>query len=177
VIAAQILICPMLDHRNATTSGATNTAGREPQAGTTEASGEADHPGRDQSSASAVIAQLKSAGAPVDSVQELTVENDPNELLGRPGQYVGKALFHDSRLPSPKDSLHPDLLDTDVGGSVEIFASPEDAERRARYVRAFTEGSGVFAEYNYLRDTIFVRVTKKLTPDQAAIYDRALGSL
>ena len=128
-----------------------------------------------QRSAGQVIKQLQAAGVPIDASRELTAKNDPNELLGRPGQYTGKAFFHDARVPAEKDS--PELMDADSGGSVEVFASEADAKNRADYVRSLTEGSGLFAEYSYLHGTAFIRVTKKLTPDQAKVYERAAGSL
>jgi hypothetical protein len=128
-------------------------------------------------SAGQVIKQLQDAGVPIDASQELTAANDPNELLGRPGQYTGKAFFHDARLPAEKASLHPELIDADSGGSVEVFASEADAKKRADYVRAITESSGMFAEYSYLRGAAFIRVTAKLTPDQVAVYESAVASL
>jgi hypothetical protein len=128
-------------------------------------------------SAGQVIKQLQDAGVPIDASQELTAANDPNELLGRPGQYTGKAFFHDARLPAEKNSLHPELIDSESGGSVEVFASEADAKERADYVRAFTESSGMFAEYSYVRGAAFIRVTGKLTPDQAEVYERAAASL
>lgn len=124
-----------------------------------------------------VIKQLQDAGVPIDASQELTAANDPSELLGRPGQYTGKAFFHDARLPAEKNSLHPELIDADSGGSVEVFASEADAKSRADYVRAVTESSGMFAEYSYLRGAVFIRVTAKLTPDQVAVYESAATSL
>jgi hypothetical protein len=128
-------------------------------------------------SAGQVIKQLQDAGVPIDESQELTAANDPNELLGRPGQYTGKAFFHDARLPAEKNSLHPELIDADSGGSVEVFASEADAKKRADYVQAITESSGLFAEYSYLRGAAFIRVTGKLTPDQVKIYERTAASL
>lgn len=128
-------------------------------------------------SAGQVIKQLQAAGVPIDASQELTAANDPNDLLGRPGQYTGKALFHDARLPAEKDASDPELMDPDSGGSVEVFASEADAENRADYVRSLTEGNSLFAEYSYLHGTVFIRVTKQLTPDQAKVYERAASSL
>ena len=128
-------------------------------------------------SAKQVIKELQAAGVPIDASQELTATNDPNELLGRPGQYTGKAFFQDARLPAEKNSIHPELIDAESGGSVEVFASKADAQTRADYVRGITEGSGALAEYSYLQGAVFIRVTKKLTPDQAKVYERAASSL
>jgi hypothetical protein len=45
-----------------------------------------------------IIAALKSAGLPIGAVRSYTASTDPNKLLGRPGQYTGKANFRDRRL-------------------------------------------------------------------------------
>ncbi len=124
-----------------------------------------------------VIKQLQDGGVPIDASQDLTAASDPNELLGRPGQYTGKAVFHDARLPAEENSLHPELIDAESGGSVEVFASEADAKKRADYVQAITESSGPLAEYSYLRGAAFIRVTGKLTPDQVKVYERAAASL
>lgn len=50
-------------------------------------------------SAADTVQQLKAQGVPISKVETYTEENDPNKLQGRPGQYVGKANFRDSRVP------------------------------------------------------------------------------
>jgi hypothetical protein len=96
----------------------------------------------------------------------LQPSSDPNKLLGRPGQYTGKANFHDRR-------LHGAAFDVDNGGSVETFRSKGDASNRYKYVHAIATSSGLFAEYDYLEGTVLLRVSHELTPRQAKAYERA----
>lgn len=130
-------------------------------------------------SAEEVVERLKAEGAPITDVQAFTAETDPNNLLGRPGEYTGKAAFHDERLEDEAlpNSEEGERVDAEAGGSVEVFENTEDAEERADYVRGFTEGGGVFGEYNYLRGHVFLRVANELTPTQAEEYERALKGL
>jgi hypothetical protein len=45
------------------------------------------------------------------------------------------------------------------------------------WLRGFTEGGGVFSEYNYLRGRVFLRVSHELTPQQAKRYEAVLSQL
>lgn len=102
----------------------------------------------------------------------VTADNDPNSLLGRPGQYTSKVTFSDSRI---KAADVDGLKDGDVerGGAIEVFATAEDAKRRADYIETIVKGMPMLMEYDYLHGTVLVRVSKYLTPDQASAYDKA----
>jgi hypothetical protein len=115
-----------------------------------------------------VVAGLIAAKVPIDGSQTYTAASDPNSLLGRPGQYVSKANFHDSRLDASTS------WDVDGGGSIETFANKGDTSRRVKYVKAITGSSSLFAEYDYSIDTTLLRLSHLLTPDQAASYESAL---
>ncbi len=121
-------------------------------------------------SAANTVQRLKSQGVPISKVETYTEENDPNKLQGRPGQYVGKANFRDRR--AEDDGL--DGLDVSEGGSVEVFESEGDAEERENYVKAIGETGGPFAEYDYRRGRVLLRVAGNLTPRQAREYETAL---
>jgi hypothetical protein len=119
-----------------------------------------------------VLAALKVKGLPVAEVKVFTEADDVNSLLGRPGQYVSKANFHDARLEAKED------FDTTGGGSVETFASVADAQRRTDYLTKITQSLGsMFVEYDYLVDTVLLRLGSELTPTQAEKYHRALTDL
>lgn len=111
---------------------------------------------------------------PIDQTVTYDASTDVNSLLGRPGQYTAKASFHDSRLDEASD---PKELGVDDGGSIETFASQDDAQRRYDYVDRITKGAAIFAEYHYLEDGVFLRLSKSLTPDQAAEYEIALKAM
>lgn len=102
--------------------------------------------------------------------------DDPNQLMGRPGGYTSKTAFYDMRIA--KGDLQG-LEDDDIlrGGSVEVFDTEKAAKTRHEYVKAIAEASSMFAEYDYLRGTMVVRVSRELTPGQAAEYEAALKNL
>lgn len=105
-----------------------------------------------------------------------TERDDPNKLMGRPGGYKSKIAFYDMRIA--KGDLQG-LEDDDIrrGGSVEVFDTEKAAKTRHEYVKAIAESSNMFAEYDYLRGTMVVRVSREITPGQAAEYEAALKNL
>jgi hypothetical protein len=115
---------------------------------------------------------LKAQGLPIGKITVFNAATDPNKLLGRPGQYTSKVAFRDTRI---KDELDP--TDVSAGGGVEVSENAGDAKKRAEYVRGFTEGSGVFSEYSYVRGRVFLRVSHELTPRQAKEYESVLNRL
>jgi hypothetical protein len=117
-----------------------------------------------------VIADLKASGLPIEKVDNYTASSDPNKLLGRPDQYVGKANFTDRRLESDGQAS----IDTTEGGSVEVFESEDAAEKREEYVKAVTGSASLLAEYSYREGRVFLRLGSDLTPDQAKKYEAAL---
>jgi hypothetical protein len=124
--------------------------------------------GTNSQSAVQVVRSLKRAGMPINRYVNYTAASDPNHLLGRPGQYVSKVNFRDARLRPVRG------FDTEGGGSVETFKTRTDAQNRYRYVHAITTSSSLFAEYEYLDGTVFLRLSKVFTPRQAGGYKRAL---
>jgi hypothetical protein len=116
-----------------------------------------------------VVQQLKAAGLPIGKVTTYSPATDPSFQLGRPGQYTSKANFRDTRVENRTDPA-----DVSAGGSVEVYASRDDASKRADFLRSVTGGGATSGEYDYLRGRVFLQVSKKLTPAQAKTYDRAL---
>ena len=68
-------------------------------------------------------------------------------------------------------------MDVSYGGSVEVFDNEESARKRYEYVKSIAESGGLFAEYDYLAGLILVRLSHKLTPDQAGEYEQVLKDL
>lgn len=125
--------------------------------------------------AAEVVQRLEDRGLPVGEVETYNAENDPNKLLGRPGQYTGKATFKDTGLEP--DSITEEF-DVQNGGSAEVFETEEDAGRREEYLNAISESAPMFAEYTYREDRVLLRLSHSLTPGQAEEYEDALrGSL
>jgi hypothetical protein len=114
-----------------------------------------------------ILRSLKRAGLPIDGYVNYTAATDDNHLLGRPGQYVSKVNFHDTRLDKESD------FDIAGGGSIETFRSVSDAKRRYSYVHSITSLSPLFGEYHYRHGATILRLSFDLTPSQAAAYKRA----
>ncbi|HST17041.1 MAG TPA: hypothetical protein VLK36_05190 [Gaiellaceae bacterium] len=113
-----------------------------------------------------VVTALRQAGLPIGLVRYYTASSDPNKLLGRPGQYNGKANFRDQTLSGTG-------FDVENGGSVETFSNLAAARRRFNYVSHVTESSPLLTEYDYLEGTVFLRLSHELTPKQAKVYEGA----
>ncbi|WP_448620821.1 hypothetical protein [Geodermatophilus sp. URMC 65] len=82
--------------------------------------------------AETALATLQDAGLPIADSAVITETNDANDLIGRPGQYVSKVAFADSRLGVPIDPTEPG---NEGGGSIEVFADGADAQARSDYIQ------------------------------------------
>ena len=116
-----------------------------------------------------IVQAFKAAGLPISGDIVYSEESDPNNLLGRPNQYTGKASWNDTRI----ERVSPD----DRENTVEVFASTEDLENRRRYVEAIGRSASVFAQYYYVHKNAFLRLSHKITPQQAAEYERVFRGL
>jgi hypothetical protein len=125
----------------------------------------------DLSSPESIIQAMQAAGLPVGVYEVYTAETDPNGLMGRPLQYIAKANFRDTRIQPMFQEI--DFAD---GGSLEIFATPEDAQARYDYVMGVIRETPSLSHYLYLEGTVLLRISGTLTPDEAAVYGDALTS-
>jgi hypothetical protein len=132
-------------------------------------SGSSSSSSKRKETALTVLRSLKGAGLPIGAYVNYTAGTDENHLLGRPGQYVSKVNFRDTRLKKPATAF-----DIDGRGSIETFGSEGDAKTRYGYVHTISSGSPLFAEYEYRDGTVLLRLSHYLTPNQAAEYKRAL---
>jgi hypothetical protein len=115
--------------------------------------------------ATEVTQAFTDANLPITNITTLTVDNDPNELLGRPNQYIEKVFFADTRL---KDE---GLTGADLGGTIEVFKNSSDMQKRKKYVDTVTQSASMFAEYSYGNGVLLLRLSHRLTPDQAKEYE------
>jgi hypothetical protein len=124
-------------------------------------------------SADEVLQGLKDRGMPIGESIAYTAKNDPNELLGRPDQYTSKVNFRDTR-------LKPDEIargfDVQNGGSIEVFEDQDDATARKEYLKSIGKVP-LFSEYLYREGTVLLRLSHRLTSEQAAEYENALKDL
>ena len=84
-----------------------------------------------------VKSKLKNISS-IKEIDSVTVNNDPNKMLGREGGYTSCIYFTISDIDS--DSVEGDTVvakGTDAGGAIEVFSSIEDAEARCEYLAGF----------------------------------------
>ena len=122
----------------------------------------------------ALVNHLKASGIPIGRVDIYTAENDPFKRLGRPGEYVGKAVFHDTRFPLPPG----DFTQWGAwGGTIETFANSKDLESwKKRIVLARERDPIAPPEWQYEKGLALVRIGNVVTPDQARAYETAIAS-
>jgi hypothetical protein len=106
----------------------------------------------------------------------VTAANDPNHLLGRPGQYTSKVTFTDTRIKA-SDVEGTEKGDVERGGAIEVFGDAAGAQARAKYIQAIAKAMPAVAEYDYVHGSVLVRVSHYLTPAQAAGYKSAAAEL
>jgi hypothetical protein len=121
-----------------------------------------------------IVSELTSKVATARPGAAFTADTDPNKLLGRPNGYTSKVSFTDSRI-DPDDLLGVEPGGVDAGGSVEVFADADAAAARQQYIQQLQKAAPLLGtEYSYVDGTALVRVSGKLTPEQAADYERAI---
>lgn len=118
--------------------------------------------------AQAVLDAFKAAGLPLQDTHLYTAENDPNSLLGRPGQYIGKANWNDGRHPTG---------DLDGANTVEVFPDESSMIKRRDYIARVAGDSPMLLQYMQAHRNVLVRLDKHITPDQATEYKRVLEAL
>jgi hypothetical protein len=118
--------------------------------------------------ADSIIQSLKAGGLPIKNEVVFTDENDPNKLLGRPNQYVGKASWNDER--------DKDANPKDPNCTVEVFDSIDAFERRKEYLEGVAKAP-MFAQYVFSHKNAVLRLDHALTPKQAAEYEKVLKAL
>ena len=127
--------------------------------------------------AGAVVEHLKTSNLPIGRVDNYNAETDPVSRLGRPDQYVGKAIFHDTRLPLVLQQGQDVIAFQSSGGIVEVFLNPGDLKARIDSLElARKQFPAAFPEYQYTKGVILIRLGHVLTPEQAAGYEAALAS-
>lgn len=133
--------------------------------------------GTAQIDAGAVVEHLKASGLPIGRVNVYNAETDPVSRLGRPGQYIGKAIFQDSRLPLVLQQGQDVISFQSSGGIVETFNNTKELEDRKKALSlARQQFPAAFPEYQYQNGVVLLRLGHVLTPDQAKAYEAAIAS-
>jgi hypothetical protein len=127
----------------------------------------------DLDTALGVLSGLQAQGIPIGEFENYTPETDPNELMGRPGGYTSKVNFRDTRLvPKTVD------FSTEDGGSIEVFATPENLESRVAHLKASWEAFPIVPkDVLFSEGTVLLRVSSRLLIPDGEAYGAALDAL
>lgn len=126
------------------------------------------------------LEQLRQKNENVSDVIVFHEENDGNNLLGRPGEYIGKADFSDARIPETFNTEEEKYQYGLHGGTIEVFRSEKDCENRTKYIQSFMRADlGAFGvnQYVYQYDKALFRVSYDITPDQAQVYKEQMDEI
>jgi hypothetical protein len=120
-------------------------------------------------SAAAIAAAIKASVPSAGDIVQITEDNDPNDVIGRPTGYADAATLYDSRVAC-------DELGAECGASVEIWGDPAAAQARMDYIQGILGSTTVLGtEYDYVRGAAIIRVTGALKPSEAAEYEAAIN--
>ena len=102
----------------------------------------------------------------VTGISAATEENDPNGQLNKSGGYTAQVYFS-SDLVDPSELYGSTIMEngTAGGGSIEVYATVEDAERRVEYLASF-DGSFLATGSHTVIGTVIVRTSNLLTASQ-----------
>lgn len=102
----------------------------------------------------------------VKNISAVTEDNDPNGQLNKAGGYTAQVYFSSDLIDqSSIDGNTVIEKGTDCGGSIEVYKTEEDANKRNDYLGAFD--GGIFASGSHtVYGTIIIRTSDKLTASQ-----------
>lgn len=130
----------------------------------------------DNPSAAYVIDCLKQVEGITD-IAAATEDNDPNGHLGKPGWYTAQIYFAYD-LVDPSDLWGTTVMEngTSGGGSIEVYATEEDAINRDTYLASF-DGGVLTSGSHTVVGTVIVRTSDNLTFSQQKELESAIIAL
>ena len=111
-----------------------------------------------------VIERLSSV-EDISSIAAATEDHDPNGNLGKQGGYTAQVFFSTPLVnPSYANLSDYDLIEigTIAGGSIEVYETVADAEKRNNYLASF-DGSAFASGSHTVLGTMVVRTSNELT--------------
>ncbi len=125
--------------------------------------------------AAAIVERLQAADLGLTDGVAQTEDDDPNDLLGRPGGYTSRAS---ADLPGGDEE--GGKFSVDRGLVVEVFDEASLAQRRSDYIKGLQEASPILGtEWHYRTGdgTGLVRVSGKVKPSLAKKLETAVAGL
>lgn len=102
----------------------------------------------------------------ISGISAATEENDPNGQLNKAGGYTAQVYFSSNLIN--QNLIYGDTIiekGTDCGGSIEVYSTVEDAQRRNEYLASF-DGTVIASGSHTVVGTVIVRTSNELTASQ-----------
>jgi hypothetical protein len=115
--------------------------------------------------AASLARAMQARGVKITGLVVYDAKTDPNNLMGRQGEYTSKVEWP----PKPGDDMKSAF------DSIEAFGNLEDAQARLDYLKAFRAPFG--DGYDYLAGTAILRLSAEHTPAEAAVMERAFKAV
>ena len=112
-----------------------------------------------------IVERLRGAGLPIRGFQYQTGG-------GARDDYLERVAFRDGRISEVAGQS-----DVDAGGTIEVFASPSEANARRSQIVAEPRRDGAAEERTFAFGDTVVRLSTRLSSSQAAGYEEALREL
>ena len=108
-------------------------------------------------------------------IEAVTEDTDPMKNLNKPGWYTAHIYFS-YQLINQEDVYGDDLIDkgTDAGGSVEVYKTKSDANKRNEYLSAF-DGGVLSSVSHTVVGTCVVRTSNELTATQQKLLEKNIS--
>lgn len=116
--------------------------------------------------------------ANITAIEAATEDNDPNGQLHKAGGYTSAVFFESDLVPSDAYIFGDTTLEkgTDGGGCIEVYATPEDAEKRNTYLASF-DGTVLSSGAHTVIGTVVVRVSNEMkASDQNKMTQRIIDA-
>ena len=132
-----------------------------------------------------VIKAFQKAGLPIGRIEVYSEETDPEHLLGRPGHYIGKCAWEDTRYraKTPEEQAIQDVFFKSqganglTGGFIEAFESQDELQSREKLLRTAYENNPLVFQYIFVHKNIILRIDQEITPQQAEEYKSVLNNI
>ena len=117
------------------------------------------------------ITDLRRQQIPIAELVVYTADSSPMIQFRPMDHFIGNADWRDERIPRRA------AQGIEYSGSLEVFASSDIRHRRQRTLEMLRKGASPLSEYFYGNDRLLLRLSKRLTPEQAADYERAISAI
>lgn len=122
----------------------------------------------DTQTAQAAAEAIQASVPTVERLIQITEDNDPNNLIGRPNGYIAATVLVDSQAECRTEP------GVDCGAMVEQWPSESAAEKRSEYIQGILKEAPILGnEYNTVKGDLLLRVSGSLKPSEAEAYKEA----